>query len=61
MRGFEWVSLDSKTDNMKRQPCSSLGLGPWLSGTAGCLSATSQRKVAGCLGIPNSLIVNVRM
>lgn len=53
-----WVG---QTDNMKRKPCLSLGLGPWLSGTAVWLSARSQRKAAGSLGIPDSLIVEVCM
>lgn len=44
--GFEPVSSDSKTDSRKRKPCSSLRPGPWLSGTAVCLSATSRREAA---------------
>jgi len=59
--GFEPVSSDSKTDSRKRKPCSSLGPGPWLSGTAVCLSATSQREAADSLGIPDPLILLVWM
>lgn len=32
VRIFEWISLDSTTDKIKRKPCWSLDLGPgWLA------------------------------